>query len=130
MPHIDLEISSLALNEPVGVEQGGNKIVVIRTERGVAAFEDVCPHALWPLSGGIVRDGILECPGHCWEFSLETGQCVDVPDYCLKPIPMTMHGKTIRLLSPPTDSPSLISPASSDVSEAQIEASSPCEPAR
>jgi nitrite reductase/ring-hydroxylating ferredoxin subunit len=84
----------------VPVEQSGNKIVVIRTEKGVVAFEDVCPHALWPLSGGTVRDGILECAGHCWEFSLETGQCIDVPDYCLKAIPMTVQGDNVRLEAP------------------------------
>ena len=32
------------------------------------------------LSGGIVRDGILTCPGHFWRYDLRTGQCLHQPE--------------------------------------------------
>jgi nitrite reductase/ring-hydroxylating ferredoxin subunit len=45
-----------------------------------AAVTDVCAHRRTALSGGLVRDGILTCPGHFWRYDLRTGQCLNRPD--------------------------------------------------
>lgn len=50
--------------------------VVAHSERFVAML-DRCPHRDIALSGGIVRDGELVCPGHFWRFDLATGRRVD-----------------------------------------------------
>ena len=44
------------------------------------AVADACAHRRTPLSGGLVRDGILTCPGHFWRYDLRTGQCINRPD--------------------------------------------------
>jgi nitrite reductase/ring-hydroxylating ferredoxin subunit len=44
------------------------------------AVADVCAHRNTALSGGLVRDGILTCPGHFWRYDLRTGQCINRPD--------------------------------------------------
>lgn len=38
---------------------------------------DRCPHRDIKLSGGLVREGELVCPGHFWRFALHTGQRTD-----------------------------------------------------
>lgn len=73
------------------------KLVILRTESQISAYEDVCPHAFWPLSEGIVRDGVLECPGHGWEFSVSTGHCLNAPAYCLTPVSLHVSGEQIHL---------------------------------
>jgi len=48
------------MNAPFRVEHDGMGVVIIRTESQISSFEDTCPHAYWPLSEGILRDGMLE----------------------------------------------------------------------
>jgi nitrite reductase/ring-hydroxylating ferredoxin subunit len=97
MPHADLPLSEFPLNVPVRVERDGMNLVVIRLEDKIRAYENVCPHAYWPLSEGSVREGVLECPGHGWEFDVETGRCLNAPSYCLTKISAAVDIETIRL---------------------------------
>jgi len=71
-------------------------IVAVRTARGIHAFHDVCPHAGWKLSDGLVVDGLLECPGHGWQYELGTGRCQDVPAHCLKSVSVTIQDDAVR----------------------------------
>jgi nitrite reductase/ring-hydroxylating ferredoxin subunit len=97
MPHVKHAIADLTENVPVRIEHEGMSIVLLRTPSGVFAYEDVCPHAFWPLSDGSVQDGVLECPGHGWEFSVESGRCLNAPAYCLTPIAVSVQGETVLL---------------------------------
>lgn len=54
--------------------------VVKRGDSDYVALLDRCPHRDIALSGGIVRDGTLICPGHFWRFDLRTGARTDAPD--------------------------------------------------
>ncbi len=72
-------------------------IVVIRSEMGIAAFHDSCPHAHWRLSDGEVINGVLECPGHGWEFNVTTGACLTVPSYCLKALRVRVCADKARI---------------------------------
>jgi nitrite reductase (NADH) small subunit len=59
----------------------GSRVCVARRRDGqVVAMLDRCPHRDIALSGGLVRDGILTCPGHFWQFELATGHRVDLPE--------------------------------------------------
>ena len=84
MPHVDVLIDLVTVDQPVRLEQGPHGIVVFRSKDEVVAYEDACPHAGWRLSAGEIIDGRLECPGHGWEFDVATGQCLSVPTYCLR----------------------------------------------
>lgn len=97
MPHLEMNLSELEDDQPVRVELDGTGIVVVRHGDAVRAFEDECPHAGWRLSEGEVVDGVLECPGHAWQFNVDTGECADVPSYCLTPVRVMRDGDTIRL---------------------------------
>ena len=96
MPRIEIELDSVPMDAPHRVECNGSGIVVIRTEDGIRAYHDVCPHASWRLSGGEIVDGVLECPGHGWQFNVATGRCESVPAYRLKPISVTILEDTVR----------------------------------
>lgn len=53
-------------------------IALFRSERGLGALIDRCPHRNYPLSDGRVHDGGLECPYHGWRFNPD-GACAAVP---------------------------------------------------
>ena len=91
MPRIEIPLTEIPADRPLRVECGEAGIVVVRTEEGVCAFEDSCPHAQWRLSDGDLIGNVLECPGHGWEFSATTGRCLNVPAYCLKRFRVTMR---------------------------------------
>ena len=48
---------------------------MFRYEGGYYACDNRCPHMGYPLSEGSVRDGVLICHWHHWEFDLKTGGC-------------------------------------------------------
>jgi vanillate O-demethylase monooxygenase subunit len=56
----------------------GEPWVVYRSESGLAAFRDRCPHRLAPLSLGDLTDGVLRCAYHGWCFD-PAGRCIEIP---------------------------------------------------
>jgi 3-phenylpropionate/trans-cinnamate dioxygenase ferredoxin subunit len=57
----------------------GRRVCVVRVHDEVFAVEDRCPHRDFPLSGGDVAEGCLECPFHGARFDVRTGACVQGP---------------------------------------------------
>jgi nitrite reductase/ring-hydroxylating ferredoxin subunit len=97
MQKIEMPLSGLAADSLVPLEHAGTKLVVVRSNDRVFAFHDRCPHAFWPLSQGTLRNSVLECAGHGWEFDIETGRCVTAPVYCLTPVAVSVDGDTVRV---------------------------------
>lgn len=97
MPHINILLSDLRDNEPFRTKLDGFAVVAFRRGDDVFAYEDVCPHAFWPLSGGELRDGVIECNGHAWEFDVQTGRCLNAPAYCLNAIAVTRYHDHVSL---------------------------------
>lgn len=71
--------NQLKLNKPCRVLYNYQAVVLIRTENNISAFEDFCPHRGLALSEGFVKDGILQCKYHGWNFDCESGQNTFVP---------------------------------------------------
>jgi nitrite reductase/ring-hydroxylating ferredoxin subunit/uncharacterized membrane protein len=63
----------LGVNQMKLVHVGEERIVVARTERGPAAFQDRCTHKGGPLSDGALICGVVQCPWHGSQFDVETG---------------------------------------------------------
>ncbi len=76
---------------PVGRELRGDdetgRVCVVRGPAGVRAMLDRCPHRDVQVSGGVVRDGLLTCPGHFWRFDLTDGHRTDEPGQVLSLYP-------------------------------------------
>ena len=53
----------------------GFHIAVFRYADNYYAVDNRCPHMGYPMSEGSVRDGVLICHWHHWEFDLRTGGC-------------------------------------------------------
>ena len=70
---------------------GGHDLVVYRNGAQVSCLPNYCPHRGWPFDGGRVRDGVLECPFHGYEFRLDTGECLTSSYLSLDPYPIRIR---------------------------------------
>jgi nitrite reductase/ring-hydroxylating ferredoxin subunit/uncharacterized membrane protein len=64
----------LVVNQMKLVHSGDTRIVVARTEEGIAAFDDRCTHRGGPLSDGALICGTVQCPWHGSQFDVQTGE--------------------------------------------------------
>lgn len=55
------------------VTAAGGRVLVTRVDGRVRAYDNRCPHAGAALAGGLVRDGVLTCPGHFRRYALADG---------------------------------------------------------
>lgn len=60
-------------DRPLGRTIAGHPLVIFRTDKGVSALRDRCPHRFMSLSEGRVADGALECPYHGLRFGPDGG---------------------------------------------------------
>lgn len=71
---LDLEVGHMAL-----VRAGADRVVVARTDAGLTAFADRCPHKGGPLSDGSLACGVVHCPWHGSQFDVRTGARLEGP---------------------------------------------------
>ncbi|WP_207559273.1 MULTISPECIES: Rieske (2Fe-2S) protein [unclassified Nocardioides] len=82
--------------------QDRDRVCVLTTDDGQpVALLDRCPHRDIPLSGGVVRDGTLVCPGHFWRFDLRTGARTDLPERGATVYPTRVVDGWVEALVPP-----------------------------
>ena len=55
---------------------GDKRIALMRTDRGVYAADNRCPHQGYALVQGDVSGDVLTCAWHNWKFRLTDGQCL------------------------------------------------------
>ena len=52
--------------------------MLLTSEQGAWEVSRYCPHAGEDLShGAVIRDGVLRCLGHNFDFDLATGECLN-----------------------------------------------------
>ncbi len=71
--------TTLKANKLLRVMYGNLPVVLVRTNKGVAAYEDFCPHRGVALSQGSVKDNQIHCCYHGWTFDCENGANTFVP---------------------------------------------------
>ena len=88
-------------NIPVGGQKvmriGEYQLLFCRTESGVYAIENICPHAAQPLAGGRVNEDIIRCPSHGARFDLKTGAPVVGRLDPVKTFPVTVSDGRIKV---------------------------------
>lgn len=91
------------LGKVVGTSgQDRDRVCVVQTgESEYVAMLDRCPHRDISLSGGIVKDGTLVCPGHFWRFDLRTGERTDQPAHRATVYPTRVVDGWVEAALPP-----------------------------
>ena len=69
----------------------GTHLGVFKYEDKFYAVDNRCPHMGYPMSQGSVRDGVLICHWHHWEFDLKSGGCFQAFGDDLKAFPVEVR---------------------------------------
>lgn len=94
-------------DQPVGIVIGDSGqdrdrvCVVVRDDGEYVALLDRCPHRDIALSDGVVKDGVLICPGHFWRFDLRTGERTDLPHRGATVYPTRVVDGWVEVMLPP-----------------------------
>ncbi|QRY42401.1 Rieske (2Fe-2S) protein [Mycolicibacterium boenickei] len=76
------------------IEVDGLAIALFEAAGRVYAFADNCIHQDRSLAKGTLLHGKVICPGHQWQFDLETGY-EESQDRCQPTYPVRVEGETI-----------------------------------
>jgi nitrite reductase/ring-hydroxylating ferredoxin subunit len=75
MAELDLiAASEVADGGAVEVVAAGQVFAVFRTDDGIHVLDGVCAHAGGPLGRGTLRDSVITCPWHGWQYDVRTGR--------------------------------------------------------
>lgn len=85
----------LWLGEMRGLLLNGRRVLLLRTEQGVRAYEDRCAHLGLPLSNGTFEGGRITCRAHHFQYDAGTGLGVRPESVRLLPFPVRVEGDAI-----------------------------------
>jgi len=87
---------ALAEGKVMGARLLGEDLVLWRSGGQALAWQDLCVHRGARLSLGRVRDGLLACPYHGWEYNAQ-GRCVRFPAHPEQTPPVKARARTYRV---------------------------------
>jgi len=71
------------------------RILVVRHKGELYGIEGDCKHMKASLKSGEIRDGVITCQWHGWEYELATGKCLTVKRMNLKTYEVELEGDDI-----------------------------------
>lgn len=85
------QLDDLRGSGPFALSADGIDLVVVRTEKGLRAFQGRCPHQGALLGEGELDGAQLVCRNHRWQFDTSTGKRLGGPG-CLVACPLEARG--------------------------------------
>ena len=65
---------ALMESTPVEIVASGKVFAVVSVRGQISVLDGICAHAGGPLGKGSMRNNIVTCPWHGWQFNVETGR--------------------------------------------------------
>jgi toluene monooxygenase system ferredoxin subunit len=81
--------------EMVGVTVAGLRVLLVRVEGHVFAYEDRCVHQAVALSGGRLDGAVITCPAHEWQYDARTGAGINPQGPRLRVLPVRVERGSI-----------------------------------
>ncbi len=91
-------LQDLPSNSCVAV--AGGRAVVVRIGDRAYAYRNECLHQASPLTGGLVKDGVITCPLHFWRYDAATGAKCGEPELQLRSYPVRLESGTVLVELP------------------------------
>jgi toluene monooxygenase system ferredoxin subunit len=83
-----MPLEELWVGELRGCVVAGRRVLLLRVDSGVYAYEDRCAHLGIPLSDGTLRDGVLTCSAHGFTYDALTGAGINPKRTQLTALPL------------------------------------------
>lgn len=68
-----------------GLVVEGRRLLVLRAQGVLRAYDDRCPHQGALLHAGRLANGVLTCSRHGWQFDSASGRGLNPTAVCLRP---------------------------------------------
>ena len=81
-----------------GARVAGLRLCIGRSDAGLFAVSDTCPHAGGSLSEGMIDGREVICPIHAWGFDVENGSSPDDPSCVVSVYPVRVVGGAVEVL--------------------------------
>ncbi|MEM1264171.1 MAG: NifU family protein [Pseudomonadota bacterium] len=79
------------------IDLDGHSLLFSRVDQRVTCFENACSHLGMPMDSGSVINGILTCPHHHFEYSLQSGECLTAPEVQLQTHAVRVLGSQVEV---------------------------------
>ena len=89
----------------VRLETDGCAVLLALVDGELHAVDDACHHRGTALSGGLLRDGIVTCPAHLWQYDVRTGRRHDTDGEPLATYPVEIVGDCVEVTVPDVSRP-------------------------
>lgn len=76
---------------------GQHSLLLSRSGSQVSCFDNACAHLGMPLDLGTVADGVLTCPHHHFQFAIDSGECLTVPEVQLLSHAVRLRGPDVQV---------------------------------
>ena len=83
----------------------GCAVLLAMVEGELHAVDDACRHRGTALSGGLLRDGVVTCPAHLWQYDVRTGRRHDTDGEALATYPAQVVGDAVEVTVPDLTTP-------------------------
>lgn len=74
------KLSEIPLDQIIAVDVQGQSVLLSNTAGKIVCYQNACSHLGMPLDSAEVKEGILKCPYHSFEYLLKSGECLTVPE--------------------------------------------------
>jgi toluene monooxygenase system ferredoxin subunit len=90
-------LDDLWSGEMLGLDVGGNSILLVNIDDRIYAYANACPHQKSRLNEGNLIGKTLRCARHHWEFDVCTGHGINPESACLKVFPVSIKSRDVLL---------------------------------
>lgn len=88
-------LQELGDGETLIKEVGGHSLLLSRFGDKVSCFENACAHMGMAMDGGTIDEGLISCPYHGFQYSLDSGECLTAPEVQLQPHGVRVKGDSV-----------------------------------
>ena len=93
-------LDDVVRHSSVRLEADGCAVLLALVDGELHAVDDACHHRGTALSGGLLRDGVVTCPAHLWQYDVRTGRRHDTAGDGLATYPVAVADGTVEVTVP------------------------------
>jgi nitrite reductase/ring-hydroxylating ferredoxin subunit/Fe-S cluster biogenesis protein NfuA len=75
----------------------GEKVILSRQGNAVTCFQNACAHLGFALDDGEIKDGVITCPYHGFQYELASGECLTAPEVQLQSHAVRVTGARVEV---------------------------------
>jgi toluene monooxygenase system ferredoxin subunit len=89
--------AELWVGEMRGFVVNGQRVLLVRTDDAICAYEDRCAHLGVPLSSGKLENGVITCSAHHYQYDARTGRGINPRNVALRVLPSCVRGPDVEV---------------------------------